>query len=252
MFKGVLLDLGGVVFTGNAPLPGAIGAIARLRAGGLTLRFVTNITRQPHREVVRQLQAMGVAAEPEEIFTPAFAARAWLAREKLTPHLLVHPALEEDFAGLTGVPDAVVVGDAGEGFDYAAMNRAYRVLAKGARFIALASNRSFRDADGELSLDAGPFAAALEYAVGRKALVLGKPAKDFFLAPVASMGLVPEQAVMVGDDAEFDVAAARQAGLSAVLVRSGKYRTGDETAHQPPPSRCVADLAAAADWILAG
>jgi HAD superfamily hydrolase (TIGR01458 family) len=251
MFKGVLLDLGGVVFTGDAPLPGAVDAIARLRDAGLKLRFVTNITRQAHATVVTSLQAMGVDVRPEEVVTPAFAAREYCLRERLTPHLLVHPALEVDFVGLgRGPPNAVVVGDAGEDFSYAAMNGAFRLLSHGARFLALASNRTFRDTDGELSLDAGPFIAALEYGIGRQALVLGKPARDFFLTPLNSMGIEADAAVMVGDDAEFDVAAARAAGLSGVLVRSGKYRPGDEAAQSLRPNHCAADLAAATDWIL--
>ena len=76
MFKGVLLDLGGVVFTGDTPLPGAIAAIERLRAAGLPLRFVTNITRQPRRGVIVQLRGMGIAVEQDEVLTPAIAARA--------------------------------------------------------------------------------------------------------------------------------------------------------------------------------
>jgi HAD superfamily hydrolase (TIGR01458 family) len=252
MFKGVLLDLGGVVFTGDVPLPGAVDAIARLRDAGLKLRFVTNITRQAHVTVVTSLQAIGVDVQPEEVFTPAFAAREYCIREGLTPHLLVHPALETDFAGLSGsTPDVVVIGDAGEEFSYAAMNRAFRLLSEGARFLALASNRAFRDNDGELSLDAGPFVAALEYGIGRQALVLGNPAKDFFLAPVNSMGIAVDAAVMVGDDAEFDVAAARAAGLSGVLVRSGKYRPGDEATQFLRPDHCAANLVTAVDWILA-
>ena len=56
---------------------------------------------------------------------------------------------------------------------------------------------------------------------------------------------------MVGDDAEADVAGALAAGLgSALLVRTGKYRPGDETKAKPAPSDTVADLAAAARWIM--
>ncbi len=257
-FKGVLLDLGGVVFTGDAALPGAVEAIARLRGAGLPLRFATNITRQPRRGVIQQLARMGIAASAEEVLTPAIAARAHLEKHGLAPHLLVHPALLEDFAGLrTGAlldtpPNAIVVGDAGEGFTYDALNTAFRLLAKGAAHLALARNRTFRDGDGELSLDAGPFVAALEYAAGGQARIFGKPAPDFFLSAVESIGCAPGEAVMVGDDAESDVAGAAAAGLSGVLVRTGKYQPGAETAFRPPPTHVAADLAAAADWILAG
>lgn len=249
--EAVLLDLGGVVYVGDAPLPGALGALDRLRDAGLRLRFLTNTTRQPRRALLAKLAGLGLAVEAEELFMPAIAARQLLQARDLAPHLLIHPALAEDFEGLpSGELGALVVGDAGEGFSYQALNRAFRVLEDGAAFYALAKNRSFQDRDERLSLDAGPFVAALEYASGREATVLGKPSPDFFGAALASLGLGPEAAAMVGDDVEADVGGAQAAGIRGLLVRSGKYRAGDEGRIAPPPAAVVPDLAAAADWIL--
>lgn len=55
---------------------------------------------------------------------------------------------------------------------------------------------------------------------------------------------------MVGDDAEADVGGALAAGLQGVLVRTGKYRPGDENRMDPPPTHVASDLAAAVEWIL--
>lgn len=252
MIRAVLLDLAGVVYDGDTPIPGAVAAIGRLRAEGLPIRFVSNTTRSPHRAIVAQLASLGVSVERDELFTPARAAVDWLAREGCVPHLLVHPDLVPEFAGnKVGDRRAVVVGDAAEAFTYAAMNGAFRQLIDGAEFLALALNRTFEDADGGLSLDAGAFVAALEFAAGKQATVLGKPARDFFHAALAGLQCAPGQAVMVGDDAESDVAGALRAGIgSALLVRTGKYRAGDESRHAPHPSAAVDDLAAAVDWIL--
>lgn len=249
--RGILLDLGGVVFTGDRLLPGAADAVARLRGAGVPLRFLTNTTRRSVRRLVADLARAGLELDPEDVLTPAQLARRHLAEHRLEPHLLVHPDLEEEFAGLPpGEGVAVVIGDAGEAFTYAALNAAYRRLEAGAEFLALAMNRNFRDPDGELSLDAGPFVRALEYASGRRATVLGKPSPAFFGLAVEALGCTRAEAVMVGDDAEADIGGAQDAGLTGVLVRTGKYRAGDEATLESPPGHVAGDLGAAAEWIL--
>jgi len=253
MISGVLLDLAGVIYDGKEAVPGAAGAVVRLREAALPIRFVSNTTRSPKQAVLAQLDKLGLAVTNGELFTPAQAAREWLSQHHRSPHLLVHPNLIPDFHDLAGSErTAVIVGDAGEAFDYLALNDAYRALIDGAEFLALAPNRTFKDADGKLSLDAGPFVAALEFASQRDAIVLGKPSPAFYLSALASMNCPPAEAVMVGDDAETDVAGALTAGLGhALLVRTGKYRLGDEDRFKPPPTATVDDIAAAVDWITA-
>lgn len=252
MVKGVLLDISGVIYEGDRALPGAADAVARLRDAGLPLRFLSNSTRSPRRRLVDKLTAMGVSFDPAELFTPAGAVCRWLEETGHRGHFLIHPDLAEDFetAPQQG-PKAVVLGDAGPFFTYEALNAAFRVLAGGAPFLALAVNRVFRDADGALSLDAGAFVHALEYASGVQAQVFGKPAPGFFGAAAADMGLTLGEVAMVGDDAEADVAGALSAGCAAAyLVRTGKYRAGDEATATPAPTATVDDLAAAVECIL--
>jgi HAD superfamily hydrolase (TIGR01458 family) len=252
MVKGVLLDLAGVVYQGDQLLPGAGEAIARLRSAGVPLRFLTNTTRTPKRRIIERLTAMGLAISDDELFTPAQAARDWVSVRQLTPFLVVYPDLVGELAELSGAEgEAVVVGDAGETLSYNLLNDAFRRLIDGAAFLALARNRSFRDRDGELSLDAGPFVAALEYATRREATVLGKPSPDFFAVALSSMDCAAKDAVMVGDDAEADVAGALAAGIgAALLVRTGKYRPGDEKHVSPAPTATVANLSEAVAWIV--
>ena len=249
--RGVLIDLGGVVFVGDRLIEGAAEAVGRLREAGLPLRFLTNTTRRSVRRLLADLAEIGFEAEAEEVLTPAQLARSHLAGRDLRPHLLVHPDLEEEFEGLSGeAGEAVVIGDAGERFTYGALNAAYRRLEDGAEFLALAKNRNFRDEDDALSLDAGPFVAALEYASRREATVLGKPSRTFFHRAVDALGCAPEETVMIGDDAEADVGGALAAGLMGVLVRTGKYEEGAEDALDTAPTHIADDLAAAVDWIL--
>jgi len=251
MIRGVLLDLSGVLYQGDRALPGAAAAVERLRATSLPIRFITNITRKGSREVLRKLAAMGFDIAPDDLLSAPVAARRYLAQHGLHPYLLVHPALVAEFADLAGDgPDAVLVGDAADGFTYAALNRAFRLLIDGAPLLAMGNNRYFRETDG-LSLDIGPFVTALEYASGTTATILGKPAPAFFHTAVDSLGCAPGEAVMVGDDALADVDGALAAGIPALLVQTGKYRAGDEDQIAHSGAVVVSDIAAAADWILA-
>ncbi|AYG63208.1 TIGR01458 family HAD-type hydrolase [Rhizobium jaguaris] len=253
MISGVLLDLAGVIYDGEDLIAGATAAVARLHEAGLPIRFVSNTTRSNKQAILNRLERFGLSVASNELFTPAQAARDWLGRNERSPHLLVHPDLAPDFHDLAGGKGkALVVGDAGEVFDYRTLNAAFRQLIEGANFLALAPNRTFKDADGKLSLDAGAFVAALEFASQRRAIVLGKPSPEFFLSALASMHCPKTEAVMVGDDAETDVAGALRAGLShALLVRTGKYRRGDEKRFRSQPTATVNDISAAVDWIVA-
>ena len=251
MIRGVLLDLSGVLYVGEAALPGAVEALDALARAGLPAVFVTNVSRQPRASLLGHLRAMGLPVEDSRLLTAPDAARAHLAREGLTPYLLVHPAIEAEFADIAGArPDAVLLGDAGEGFTHARLNRAFRLLMDGAVLLAMGNNRYFREADG-LSLDIGPYVAALEYAADTRATLLGKPAPAFFAAALERLGCAPSEAVMIGDDAEADVGGAIAAGLRGVLVRTGKYRDGDERRAGAGAVVC-ADVRAAVARIVEG
>lgn len=250
--KGVLLDLSGVLYVGDQPLPGALEALARLQNSDLRVAYVTNTTRQTRGRIRAKLESMGFDVPEAAIFTAPGAVRARLERDGLTPLLLIHPGLEPEFADLVGPePDVVVLGDAGDAFTYQALNRAFRVLMGGAPLIAMGNNRYFQEPDG-LSLDIGPFLAALEYASETKGLVLGKPSPEFFHAAVAAVGCRPEETVMIGDDAVADVEGALNAGLQGILVRTGKYRAGDEDRIGTPGAGLADDLSDAVDRLLDG
>ncbi len=250
MIRGVLFDLSGVLYVGSKAVEGAPRAIKALRERGIAMRFVTNVTRQTAEGILRRLGEMGFEIENDELITAPRAARAYLLKHELSPYLLIHPALKPEFADLvTDPPNAVLLGDAGNDFNYENLNHAFRLLIDGADFLAMGNNHYFREDDG-LSLDIGPFVAALEYASGKKAAILGKPSADFFRTAVEDLGCSPAETVMVGDDALADVDGALAARIQGILVRTGKYQPGDESKITRPGAKVLADINAAVDWIL--
>lgn len=252
MTRAMLFDLSGVLYVGDQALPGAVAALERLETAGMRACFVTNVSQQPRQQLLQKLQGLGLPVPSDALLTAPDAARAHLQRRNLSPCLLVHPALEPEFADLVhGPPNAVLLGDAGEGFTHARLNHAFRLLMDGAPLLAMGNNRYYREPDG-LSLDIGPYVAALEYAADTEATLLGKPAPAFFAAALQRLGVNAADAVMIGDDAIADVEGALRAGLRGVLVQTGKYQPGDEQRIALPGAVVCADVGEAVSRIVEG
>jgi HAD superfamily hydrolase (TIGR01458 family) len=120
------------------------------------------------------------------------------------------------------VPDVVIVGGAGVEFSYAALNRVFGYLQRGARLVAMHRNLYWRTDTG-LQLDGGAFLLGLEAAAHVNAEVVGKPSAGFFTAALARLHVNPTETVMIGDDINADVLAAQRNGITGVLVRTGKF-----------------------------
>lgn len=93
--------------------------------------------------------------------------------------------------------------------------------------VALGMSRYYGEGD-DLQMDGGPFVKALEFASGKSALVMGKPASAFFQQALQKLGVPASQTILVGDDLMSDVMAAKNCGIHGCLVRTGKYRPQDE------------------------
>src|SRR3990172_3948666 len=141
--RAVLIDLSGVLYVGEKALPGAVGALNRLRAAEIPLRFLTNTTRSPCSAIMRKLAAMGFVVSRDEVFTAPMATKKLIEARGLRPHYLVHPDIESEMGSSDPDPNAVVMGDAGPYFTYDRLNRAFRLLMKGLPLIVMAKNRYF-------------------------------------------------------------------------------------------------------------
>jgi phospholysine phosphohistidine inorganic pyrophosphate phosphatase len=234
--KAILFDLDGVLYQGNEAIPGALQTLAWVREQDIPHSFVTNTTSKPRADIAAKLERMGIPVEREKIITPPLAAARWLNGHRHGPVALFVPeATREEFADLTpwnedaGQPvSAVVVGDLGREWSFERLNQAFACLMQDPPpvLIALGMTRYWKAPDG-LRLDTGPFVAALEYASGVAPRVFGKPAPGFFQMAVDSLGLNPQELLMIGDDIRGDVEGAQQTGLKAALVKTGKFRPED-------------------------
>jgi len=255
---GVLLDITGVLIETDADgvpreVPGSVHAVNRLVSGGFPVRFVTNETQQSVKDIKLKLESLGFTLQEQHIFSPAPAAVKYLQENKLRPHLLVHKELLCDFSGLDqSDANCVVLGDCTHEFTYNNLNSAFRKLMsmQKPKLFSLGAGKYYSEC-GELTLDVGPFTAALEYACDVKAQVIGKPNKDFFLTAAKDININPKQIVMVGDDIVGDVGGAQSCDMIGVLVSTGKYRANYCDNHPTvKPHDIVDNLKHAVDKIL--
>lgn len=234
----VCLDVDGTLTDGvlGPPLPGAAEAVRALRDRA-EVRLVTNTTSVPHAELARALTAQRLLDVPDHLWTPVLVARRELpARGHDAGILIADPRQREEYAWFredAGGPAVLLATEAHE-WRIADLQPAFRRLLDGAAFYALTQNRYFRR-EGALVTDVGGVAALLGYAARREAETLGKPSRTLFGAVAREAAVPLEDLTMVGDDAEFDVAAAISLGLSGILVRTGKYVAGDEDRVTPRP-----------------
>ena len=239
-----------MLYVGKEAVAGAIETMKKLERTGLPIAGVTNTTTRSKARLVEKLAAMGFSITAGQIFTPAALAVQRIGGRPAALH--VHPNLAEDFASITKVdvhPDFVVMGDiGGEGYDTACLQRIFDQIMDGAVLLALHKNRFWQLPEG-LRLDLGPFVAAIEYASGMQAEVLGKPSKTFFQLICQSLGCEPEAALMVGDDVESDIGGAQAAGLQTALVRTGKYREDFVAQSGIAPDVTLASIAELPAWL---
>ncbi len=255
--RACLIDIDGTLLAGKAPIPGAPEALSALRREGFPFRLVTNTTRHPRAAIVAELGAAGMAVDAAEIVTPPVAAARWLKEQGAQRVQLLVPEVGlREFAGFErdeAEPEFVVIGDLGAGFTFERLNAAFRSLLRGARLIALQRNRAWDPGSG-LQLDAGPFVAALEFAAGQEAILVGKPNPAFFQLAAADLGVSTAGAAVIGDDLESDIAGARAAGCLAIAVRTGKLEKlgGGAPASLAgvAPDVVLDSIAALPDWLF--
>jgi HAD superfamily hydrolase (TIGR01458 family) len=249
MLRALFFDLSGVLYNGETAIPGAVEAIARAQASDLSIRFVTNTSRKTCSQVITNLRFMGFDIHAEQVYTAPVAAKAWIRQHQLRPYCLIHHAIKAEFGDLDQQhPNAVVIGDAEDGFCYQSLNRAFQLCLGGAPLIGIGRSRYF-NLDGQLFLDAGPFIKAIEYAASTEAIIMGKPSAEFFHQVVSTTGVSANAVLMVGDDIFGDVEGSIKAGLRGCLVKTGKYQRGDEGLIEQS-FECVASIVEAVELAL--
>jgi HAD superfamily hydrolase (TIGR01450 family) len=247
-----LLDLDGVVWLSDRPIDGAVEAVARLRAAGERVLFLTNNSSARIDDYLGKLRRLGIPCTRDDLVTSGQAAARLLA-PGTSALVCAGPGVEEALRDRgvepvrEGAADAVVVGWHTD-FDYARLTAAFRAVDSGARLIGTNDDATYPTPDGPLP-GGGSILAAIATAAGVAPEVAGKPHPPMVALVHERAGTAElEGSVLVGDRLSTDGLMAQRLGVRFALVLSG-VTTAADIPYRPEPTWVAPDLAHAVDQL---
>jgi HAD superfamily hydrolase (TIGR01450 family) len=224
----LMFDLDGVVYVGDDAVPGAPEHLARARAEGGHVAFITNNASRPPQAVADKLTGLGIQAEASDVVTSAqAAAHVLLERHGVGARVVVlgaaglEGALVE--AGLTpcrvDADDAVAIVT-GYGPDVVwrdIMVAAVRIR-DGLAWVASNTDLTLPTADGPAP-GHGVLVELLSRFSGVEPSVAGKPRRPLLDETVRRVG--GARPLMIGDRLDTDIAGGHEAGVDSLLVLTG-------------------------------
>ncbi len=248
MIKGVIFDLDGTIYVGNTLIPGAKAKIEELRKKGLKVVFFTNAGTRSRKGFSMKLGELGVEAPPEHIYCGSYLLARYVSERHKGKNVFIvgERGLLEECEEL-GVP--LTEGNAGivaigldRAFSYDKLAKALAEIGGGAILLATNGDATFPTERGPMP-GAGSLVAAVEFASGKKAEIIGKPNKYSMLLIEKELGLKPSEILMVGDRLDTDISYAKACGLKSALVLTGNSKRKDIKEMKPDlVFESVADL----------
>lgn len=247
----LILDLDGVLYRGSEPIAEAVQTVLRLPSLGKPVFYLTNNSGLTREQYVERLQAMGIPAEPSHFMTSAWATTQYVLSQygRVNVFVVGEPGLQRELqnAGIQTIEnpdeqpvDCVVVG-IDRSFSYERLRQAQWAVLGGAAFIATNADSTYPAENDRLLPGAGTIVAAIRTASGTEPFVVGKPNTWMLELLLQRNGYAAQDALLIGDRLDTDIALAKRAGMPCALVLTG-ISTRADLQIAPPEQQ--------PDWVL--
>jgi len=246
--RALLLDMDGVVWRDTEPIGDLPIVMKKIAAKGLQTAFVTNNATRTVEQYQEKFRGFGIEIPAERIHTSSKVAARILAQHYpnggnvyiIGERGLRDAVQDEGFQINETSPLAVVVGLDRE-LTYDKLAIATNLIRTGAAFIGTNPDRTLPSPNGQVP-GAGSILAALEASTDIKPTIIGKPERALLDSALEQLGIPPEEALMIGDRVETDVAAGQKAGCRTALLLSGVTNEPAARAWKPAPDYIEKDL----------
>lgn len=235
----LLIDMDGVLYRADVPLPRLHEFIAFLRGRPIPFVLVTNNSTRTPQQYADKLARMGVEIKAAEVLTSGQATARYLARS-YPPGSRVHvfgmdslreAVVEEGFV-LADDDVAVVVASMDRDVNYEKLKRASLLIRRGALFVATNLDPTQPTVEGLLP-GTGSMIAALRTASETEPVAIGKPEPIMFELAMQAMDAQPHTTAMLGDRVDTDLVGGRLAGCRTIGVLSGSSSRAEMEAFGP-------------------
>ena len=232
-YQAILFDGDGVLWKLNHPLPGIDQLFDFLQDQNLKWALLTNNNTQTVAEYIKKLANFGIYAGIGNVFSSSTATTGYLL-ERFGKGAQLHvvgmkgliETLQRAGFSITQGEDqprgevAAVVAGMDPLINYKKVTIAVRLILNGAAFIATNTDGTFPAPNG-LYPGTGMVVGALQFASGVQPYVAGKPHRAIFQSALKSLGVAPEETLMIGDRLETDIKGAAALGIHTAAVLTG-------------------------------
>jgi len=241
--KGFLCDMDGVIYKGNALIPGVKEFVEWLYRENKKFLFLTNGSGKTPRELQQKLGRMGLDVDESHFYTSALATAKFLSNQ--------HPGCSAYVIGDSGLfnalhdahitindvdPDYVIVGET-INYNYGHICKAMRHVLNGAKLIGTNTDLTGPSEEGIIPA-CRALVSPIEVTTGKKAYYVGKPNPLMMRTGLQILGIHSAETAIIGDRMDTDIIAGIESGLDSVLVLSG-VTTRESIKQYPYRSRLV-------------
>jgi len=222
----LLIDLDGVLRIGNSPAKYISEFLSFIKANNINACVLSNSSLYSSKTIYDFFSNHSIKIDIPILTTVDFAVKyveerfnsiAVYASDEVKNLLNIKIEYEK--------PEAVLIGDIGQAWNYDILQQIFEYLMNGAKLIAMHKNRFWYKPETGIQLDAGPFVHSLEYAASVKATLLGKPSELYFNSALKLLGEKKNtEFIMLGDDLESDIKGAKALNAKTILIYTGKTK----------------------------